>query len=150
MTLGLYEVPDPNLGNYSPTEVRRLGDAGEFIKACRSEEVDFRKVAFAERDVEGPLTESISSSMSFERSGIRVSAKSSGRSLLVLPVEFSRCMEVRQSKGEPVEVFPVNLVATGVLMEGEVELFLAKRFGILGNPFALLEDAHDFGKILAK
>lgn len=150
VTLGLYQLPDANLGSYSPTQVRRLGDAAEFIKACRSEEVDFRKVAFAERDVEGPLTVADSSSMSFERSGIRVTAKSSARSLLVLPVEFSRCMEVRQSKGNPVEVFPVNLVATGILMEGEVEFVLAKRFGILRNPFALWQDADEFGKILVK
>jgi len=149
-TLKLYALEDPNLGDYSPTVVKGFSDADEFVNKVRQGEIDFEKEVFLETVVSDTLSEATSSSFCFEQGGVRVRAKSDGRSLLVLPIEYSNCMRARSIAGKPVVILPANVVATGLLFEGEIEVVLTKRFGIFNHPLALLQDAAEFRKLLGR
>src|SRR5258708_3580156 len=59
----------------------------------------------------------------FERGGYTVRARSSGASLIVLPVQFSHCFQARITSGDAkARLLRVNLVQTGLLFEREVTL----------------------------
>jgi hypothetical protein len=59
---------------------------------------------------------------------LRVRASSPGRSLLVLPFEFSHCLELSGTAGA--RIVPVNLQQTGLLFEREADVTLDYRYGL--------------------
>jgi hypothetical protein len=64
--------------------------------------------------------------MNFERGGIHVKARSSGRSMLVLPLEYSHCLEL-QGTGK---LLRANLIETGVLFENVLDARIRLRYGL--------------------
>ena len=63
---------------------------------------------------------------------ITVSAETRGRSLLVLPFEFSHCLDASASDGGFVRLQPVNGILTGVVFEGSGTV----RITALGAPWS--------------
>lgn len=54
---------------------------------------------------------------------------SPGRSLLVLPFEYSHCLKITAAGGRA-QLMPVNLQQTGLLFENSVEAEIIYRFGL--------------------
>jgi hypothetical protein len=63
------------------------------------------------------LVPAVSSSMRAERGSVTVDVETSGRSLLVLPIEYSTCMKLAASPVSA-KVMRVNYLLTGLLVEG--------------------------------
>jgi hypothetical protein len=64
---------------------------------------------------------------------LHVKATSSGRSLLVLPFEYSHCLRLKET-GSTARLIPVNLQQTGLLFDGSADVEIDYRFGPLANP----------------
>jgi hypothetical protein len=83
---------------------------------------------------------------------LHVVARSSGRSLLIVPVEFSRCMELRNERaglgGSQARLVRVDGILTGVVFERDLDAVLAFRIGPLHNPTCRWQDYQELQKML--
>jgi hypothetical protein len=147
--LYLYELPDVNVGQYSPTETRLLATAADTVDALADSRTDLSRTLLASESMPGPLSPATLHEFVIERGAFRVRAASDGRSVLVLPLEFSRCLHLA-SRGEPapsVRLFRADLLLTGVLFERTLDATLVYRTGPLVDSRCRLRDRADMEAI---
>jgi hypothetical protein len=123
----VYELPRPNIGNYSPTEVLTAGSAGEIAALMREEKFDFTKQVVLSTPVDEPLVSAHNMRFSLIRGGLHVSGTSDGTSLVVLPQQFSNCLRARD---ERVRIVRVDLMMTGIIFSGTVDTDILFDYGI--------------------
>ncbi len=147
-SLQLSELPRPNLASYSPTTVVIRHDLKSALDIVADDDVDLAETAVVYDDVPGPLVRANSTSLSMVDGDLHLAATSTGRSLIVVPVEYSHCLELSPARGdEPgtgVSLKRVQGVLTGVAFEHQLDVVLAFRMGPLHNPLCLFEDYQDF------
>ena len=122
--LFLYDVGQPNTGNYSPVLATEVSDATDALRRLRGN-LDFTRETLVERGANLPsrLVPAGHASMRMLPGMIRVQASSAGASLLLLPFQFSHCLEnVTPQPG--VRLLRANLIETAVLFQGELDLTL--------------------------
>ncbi|MBI2959334.1 MAG: hypothetical protein HYY28_03400 [Betaproteobacteria bacterium] len=127
LTLYLYELPAPNLGNLSPTEVFPAGNASAALAALAK--LDLSRTLVAAENLPADLVPATRASFSFAPDGARVQAQSAGRSVLVLPLQFSRCLNADGPSAGGAKIFRANLIQTAILFEGALDLGLRLRVG---------------------
>jgi hypothetical protein len=123
-------------------EVRqRFDDVLDFVAA---EDIDLSKRVVVETKIIGPLVPAYETHLSFTDGDLHFRARSSGRSLVVVPLEYSRCIELRTHKSSPlagtISLHRVNGLLTGVLFDYDADIVLAFRTGPLHNPLCRLDD----------
>src|SRR5262249_18714872 len=92
VTNTIYEYNDYNVGNYSPTNVIVARDAPSILQHLWRASFDPRQSIILPERIEESLVQATGGKMYFERGAIRVQAESRGHSLLLLPVQYSRCL----------------------------------------------------------
>ncbi len=132
--LYLYELRHPNLASYSPTRVTVIRDATETIKRMRQDDFRMEEEVIVGQPLAGPYIPLTSSALYFDKNSLRIVAESQGKSLLLLPVQFSRCWEAWAIPDGPranVRMLRANLAQTVLEFEGHVQLrlTLGLRFG---------------------
>jgi hypothetical protein len=120
VTHTVYEYNDTNVGNYSPTNVVIARDAPSILQHLWRTSFDPRQSIVLSERIEQPLVEATGGKMVFERGAIRVQTESHGYSLLLLPLQYSRCLVL--SEGAKAKLLPANLVQTAVLFQGSIDL----------------------------
>jgi hypothetical protein len=129
----LYELPDSNLGSYSPTRVHQEANARGRIDRLADPSFDPRLDVATTLDmaVTGDLLPATDTSLTFVRGGFQFTGRSACRSLVVLPVQYTRCLDVRTIRGSGVaaRVIRVNLVQAGLLFSGDAEVDGRFHFG---------------------
>ena len=76
---------------------------------------------------------------------------SAGRSLVIVPVEFSHCMELHELRlgtGTGAAVLRVDGVLSGIVFEHDLDAVLLFRIGPLHNPLCRWQDYHDLRAML--
>ena len=118
-TLYLYEIAKPNVGDFSPITVNRITTATHILARLADPNFDATREIIADipGDSDG-LLPTRSAHLSFLGASLRLQAESDGRSLLLLPLEFSHCLVATTIEGETPALFRANLVETGVLFFG--------------------------------
>lgn len=142
----LYELENPNLATYSPTQPIRVEMAAEAIlprMAAAANELD--RLVFVNDALQGPFTPARNSSMTLKRDGYRVSAEADGRSLLLLPIQFSHCLSLTDHAGGEAKprLYRANLAQTVVLFEGRLDATIEFDFGLFGNGACRLRDGRE-------
>lgn len=127
--LHVYEIREVNLGSYSPTRTVVEPDAAAILERIARPEFDGRREAVVAAALPTDLVAASTMRLVFEGSTLRVEAASKGQSLLVLPLEFSRCLRVETLRGAAPSLHRVNLVQTGFLFQGAVDARLRLRHG---------------------
>ena len=123
----IYELPNPNLGQYSPTVVQLAEDAASYNGAFAQPEFDWRRNVVLERDP-GALVPAADAKLFVERGYLRVEATSQpGRSLILLPVQYSNCLKI-SGTGEP-QLVRANLFFAGMFFSGESHARIDFDFG---------------------
>ena len=144
--LQVYELPGANVGNYSPTEIRQVATAAEALAALRESALDPARVAITHESVPESLVPADSSpKMMVEPGGLRIVADSRGTSMLLLPVEFSRCLSLRGEGGSDsaARLVRADLVMTGLIFSGRLDAHLRYYTGPFHNQSCRLDDAKD-------
>lgn len=90
-TIFLYEIANPNLGNWSPTSTVSAHSYNEATTLLRSGQLNLTKTAIIFGDIEGPLSPARDITFRFVRGGFRVTATAAGKAAIVLPVQYSAC-----------------------------------------------------------
>jgi hypothetical protein len=147
-TLRLIELPSPNLGNYSPTAVIRVDTFHDGLLRIHDPKFDGRTTVVTDSTdpaIDGPLTPATNARLTYETYGFRVQATSTGKSLLVIPAQFSRCWSAA-GNGSP-QLFRANTMQLGVAFTGNLDARLVFRYGPLFAASCRLRDAADMQRL---
>jgi hypothetical protein len=148
---GLVELPEPNLATYSPTSVETRRDLTSALAFVADDSVDLTKRAVTPSPIIGALVPVQSSALAMANEDLHVVAKSAGRSLVVVPVEFSHCMELHETPlgtSAGAALVRVDGVLTGIVFEHDLDAVLAFRIGPLHNPLCRWRDYQDLRAML--
>jgi hypothetical protein len=126
-TWNIYELPHPNVGDYSPTEVVTAGSGAEIMTILGKPEFDAAQQVVLSTPIVERLVPAREMLMSHTRSGIHVSGRSDGTSLVVLPQQFSNCLRARD---ERVRLVRANLMMTGLIFSGDLNTDIVFDYGI--------------------
>jgi len=140
--LYLYELPNPNLGTYSPTRLSRFR-AGEFFETVRRNPGILEHEAFVAESETRPLNRARGVRMALEARGVRVTASSDGLAAVLLPVQFSYCYQPSSPSGENVRIMRANGLHTLVIFHGELNLRLRWSFSFWQNSGCRLRDVEE-------
>ncbi len=146
----LFELANPNLASYSPTFIEVRRDLASTLDFVADDSIDLTQRAVVVEEIGGPLVPVEASRLSMAGGDLHLVARSAGRSLLVVPTEFSRCLELRPATGRPdgVRLVRVDGALTGVVFERELDAVIAFRTGPLHNPTCRWQDYQDLQAML--
>jgi hypothetical protein len=144
VTYTVYEYSGTNLGNYSPTNVVIARDAPSILQHLWKTSFDPRRSIILPERIEEPLVQATGGKMSFERGAIRVQAETHGHSLLLLPLQYSRCLVV--SEAAKAKLLPANLVQTAVLFQGSIDLRIYFEYSLF-RPACRTQDLADLAEL---
>jgi len=142
----LYELEDANVAGRAVSRVTIARTAGEALTRMRAADMDFRREALLFEPLpDEPLGAVSRSRLDVHRGFLTVSAEAPGRALLVLPVEFSRCLEFTwgNASAPPPLALRANLDQTAILFDRRLDARIALRNGPFANPLCRLRDFHD-------
>jgi hypothetical protein len=146
--LMLYELEDVNLGDYSPTEIVQVEDARSAMSILASSVFDPMKIIVVNAPLPGRFIPATSSRLFVEKSGLRLSASSEGTSVLLLPLEYSHCLNIESTGAiAPLRLFRANLLQTGVVFTGNIEVTLSYFTGPFRNSACRMDDARDMDRL---
>ena len=140
----LYDIWNPNVGNYSPTVVHKANTASEAIVRLSDPKFDATREVVADLSSDtSNLVPAKTASLRFDGASLRTRAESDGWSILLLPLEFSRCLDVVAAEGSQPVLFRANLVETGILFHSHLDATLSVRTGPFLNSACRLRDFFD-------
>lgn len=148
---GLIELSEPNLATYSPTSIEVLRDIVSTLNFVIDESVDLTKRAVAREEISGPLTPLRSSALSMVDGDLHVVAESAGRSLVIVPVEFSHCISLHETHpgmGNGATLLRVDGLLIGIVFEHDLDAVLSFRIGPLSNPLCRWQDYQELQAML--
>lgn len=135
----VYELPHPNLGNYSPTDVKIAGSGNEITATLSAPGFDFAKSIVLGANLDRQLVPARDVRLSAIRDGWHLSGHSDGTSLVILPQQFSHCLSAVDAT---VRLVRSDLLLTGVVFSGDVDTDIAFGYGIF-SPWCRLTDLRD-------
>jgi hypothetical protein len=143
-SLYLYELTSVNLGQYSPTEPRTASTAREMIAILEDDALDLKRSVVTAQALPTDLVPATLQAFDVGVGEFTVRATSGGRSVLVLPMEYSACLRIEPNGPATSSIprlFRANLVSTGVLFDRAVDATIKYRTGPLLGSRCRLRDA---------
>jgi hypothetical protein len=139
----LYEIREPNTGQYSPTEIAIAPQWREALERIATSDFDPQRTAIV-RDawIGGAPLVTGKAEITRTNRGYRIIAHSPGRSLVILPFEFSRCLIATERQGTA-KIGRADFFLTGMLFEKDVDVEIQLRFGPFENSGCRLADLQD-------
>ena len=144
-TLRLIELPHPNLGDYSPVEVAYASDFAAALRILHQADFDGRKTVVAEEQFDQKLVPAGDAELVYTKDGLHLTAASAGRSVLVLPAQYSHCWSA-DGAGQP-RLFRANAAQLGVSFSGKLDAQLVFRLGPVLAGACRVEDLRDMARL---
>jgi hypothetical protein len=145
--LYLYEFDGVNLGQFSPTETKLAADANQTLTYLADAALALDRTVVVHEPIPNPLTPAKLELFTVGRDHYRLQATSEGRSILLLPFEFSRCLKITDAAGGTPRLFRADLLLTGVLFERELDARISFHTGPFLNSRCRLDDLADSNRI---
>jgi hypothetical protein len=124
----VYELPKPNLGDYSPTQVVTAQTGGAAAAIMARPEFDFSKTVVLSTSLDTVLVPARGIKTTLIRGGLHVSGHSAGTSLIILPRQFSHCLRALDNS---VRLLRADLLMTGLIFSGEINTDVVFDYGIM-------------------
>jgi hypothetical protein len=139
----IYELPHPNVGDYSPT-IAMTAETGAAAAAMMARpNFDFIKQVVLSTAIDTSLVPARNMQMSLIRGGLHVSGHSDRASLVVLPQQFSHCLRAHDDR---VRLVRANLMMTGMVFLGDVDTDIVFDYGLF-TPRCRWADISDIKKL---
>jgi len=142
----IYEIPNVNVGDFSPTEVMTARSAAEIIATLAATDFDFTRQGVLSSEIGVRLVPAYDMTLSVVRGGLHVSGRSDGTSLVVLPQQFSNCLRAHDAR---VRLVRANLIMTGLIFSGAVDTDISFDYGIF-SPECRRRDFADMKELRIK
>ncbi len=127
-TYQLYELRAPNTGTFSPVRVLTARSARETVQLLTASDVDLERDIVLDEPLAGLFVPVRRSAISFGDGSVRVTAESDGRSIVLLPLQFSHALRLRDARGGA-RLLRANLAQTALVFEREVDAVISLDFG---------------------
>ena len=145
----LFELSQTNLATYSPTAIETRHDLRSTLDFVIDDKIDLSKRAVVTEEITGDLTPLRSSALSMVDEGLHITAESAGRSLVVVPLEFSHCLILKEKRPRAgATLMRVDGLLSGIVFEHELDATLSFRFGPLINPLCRWRDYQEMKSML--
>lgn len=143
--LYLYEVSNPNLGNYSPTQVKILESAQDIVDLFKKGDFDFENSVVLQKNLSSEkLIKAHDAKFSFDVNTVRAQAKSNGLSLIILPIQFSNCYKINsKNPNYTPKIMRANIVQTAILFKEHLDVELQFDFGAMRNASCREQDIQE-------
>ena len=142
--LYLYEIVQPNLGDYTPIVADVVDNLGVLRTKIDGNPSVLASRALVHSPLEGHFVPARDARMFFEKNAVRVTASSSGRSMLLLPVQFSHCLRISDPR---VQVVRSGLIFTLIIFEGALDARLNWEFNFWGHSGCRMKDVADLREL---
>lgn len=142
----LLDLGEPNLGSYSPTKVEIAETFAETFDLIESSSfAATEKVVLNER-ISGPFVTAKKSRLSIVNGDLSIVAESLGRSIILLPVEFSSCLRIEGARArvDDATLFRANGFLTAIVFDQQIDAKVVFRNGIFDNPGCRKIDLSEF------
>jgi hypothetical protein len=147
LDLRLYELANPNLAGFSPSKLSGQIGARELLRRIDADPAIFESEAFVDAADAQPFLPVERSRIVYERGGVHVTARSTGPSALLLPLQFSHCFRLIGDNAGDVRMLRANLIHTLLLFERKLDIRLRWEFSFWRNRECRLRDAEDVGAL---
>jgi hypothetical protein len=147
----LIELAQPNLATYSPTTIEVRPDLSSALDYVADDTVDLSEKAVALQAIGGPLTPIQSSALSMADEDLHIVARSSGRSLVVVPLEFSHCLSLHErhpGMGNGATLIRIDGLLSGIVFTQALDGVLSFRIGPLHNQLCRWRDFQELRAML--
>jgi hypothetical protein len=139
----IYQLPDPNAGHYSPTEIVVADSAAQIIAGLADTGFDFRRQVIVAAD-QGLLVPARDMRLTMNRGGgFHLTGHSDGTSLVILPQQFTNCLKASDRR---VRIVRANLLWTGVVFSGDVDTDVRFGYGMF-SPGCRRDDLADMRRL---
>ena len=145
----LYELPHPNVGDYSPTNIILAQSAPEAVRIMGRDEFDFRRDVILADDP-GPLVPGRDALLTVSRGGgFHMTGRSDGTTLILLPLQFSHCL---QTQNLGISIVRANLMWAGVVFSKAIDTEISFQYGVFSPACrrADLADVKRLGMVLSR
>lgn len=141
----LFSVAKPNLGNYSPALARFVPSSEATLQAIAHPDFSPEKEVLltSEAVTELSFVEANEKRMYIENEGFRIKAESSGRSLLLLPIQFSHCLKLESSAASNAFFTRANFLLTGLIFENLIDASIRYKHSPIENAQCKWKDYMD-------
>lgn len=148
--LNLFSIPDANINGISMAEIKPINSLIEASAIMRTSWFDLDKGL-----VEKPIYErfiyeftnlkpAINNAIKIEKGGYKIFAQSEGTSLLMLPVEYSNCIDIKVISGAIPSAVRLNGAMLGLLFSGTLDVMVVNETGPFTRPKCMLENYKAF------
>jgi hypothetical protein len=145
--LRLEAVPDPNLG-VSPTETIRIQSASDALGQLGRPDFNFEQQVI----LSGPALENLAPAhdihITIVRGGFRVTARGSGKSLVVVPFQYSHCLSAVSNLGGDVQLSRADILLTAVTFEKDLDATITYRTPLFAGAYCWLQSRADDRQLL--
>lgn len=142
----LYELDNPTLGVFTPHRPVSFRSVHELWQAFESRSFDptsdYWNMDFEESENPVPASKA---SLAVSKGGLRISAESVGTSVVIIPLEFSHCLQLHaDTEDSSRKLFMANMGATGLRFSRRLEAEISYRNGPFENPLCRFRDYENF------
>ncbi len=153
-SLNLFKVENSNTSGISADRIIKAKSLVEIEHIINDKEFSLRTAVLDEetfsKNFKGSdfIVPTLSSAIYIEKGGFRITAESTGNSLLILPLEFSNCISVKVFSGKSPEVMRVNGAFSGLLFYKTLDIKMVQKINIFENPYCMVENYKEFLSIM--
>jgi hypothetical protein len=145
----LLDLGQPNLGTYSPVSIRVAESLAASFEIIDSNSFDASTTVVVEGDMPADFVAASTTKFEISDGDVLVSAKSLGRSMILLPIEFSNCWVI-DPRGEGVDnakIIRANGFLTGLVFDKVFDAKIKLRTSLFDNPTCRNKDLKEFRSI---
>ena len=140
----LYELKHPNLGNYTPCQQVVSNTADDAARKMKNPAFDPEQEVIVMDTISEQLIPAVHASLVWKKNEVKITATSSGSSLLVLPLAYSNCLKIKSSHDKSAKFKPklvrADIALTGILFSGNLNATISPRFGPYDNVLGRITD----------
>jgi hypothetical protein len=120
-----------------------VSTAAEALAKMAHADFDYRRRVVLFSGVGVPLVPVLRARLDVTVDGYRLEAESAGQSILLLPLQYSQCMEVETLHGEAPRLLRANLAQAALLFDRETSVHLLTQLDIFRNSWCRFDDARE-------
>ena len=138
-----------NYGNYSPVKILYASSLRETFEIIGSQNFLPQRDVILENSLNVDLVPASNAKLQIQDGKVRSIARSSGISLLVLPIEFSECLvfSAESDSSNLLSAYRVDGMLTGLLFERELDISIDFKYRLFGKSECRLNDLSYFRQV---